>query len=406
MSTSYESISVYKLWLYVNCRTKANVDKLLDLFGTPENVYSNLKNLASLKRSVISDGVLHALENSNPDSLYNSIGEKALRSGIRLVFCDDRHFPAALRLCNDAPALLYIRGRMFPDRFSAVGIVGTRRYSDHGAELAEAFAYRIASEGVTVVSGMALGIDTISATSAMRSLKAEYPTIAVLGSGVDIPTPSQNKRVYERILECGTIVSQFQPGSMPTKYTYPMRNRIIAGISDALLVIEAGEKSGALITANAAKAYGRPVFAPPARVTDDSFEGSNALLMDGRAEYVMDPKSFVSEAVKRGILTTIRKNTVDFITVREDEIPRDSGIEAPSPGIEAITPEEAAKIKITETLDETDKSIYNALCEHEKSFDELMFLSGLGADELNMRLTMLELKGCIAQRIGRLYTAV
>jgi DNA processing protein len=194
-------------------------------------------------------------------------------------------YPAALRGLADAPAVLWARGGV--DRLTelldgpGVAVVGSRRPSAYGIEVAEEVSRGLSAAGVTVVSGLALGIDAAAHRGALRA--ASPRTIAVLGGGADVVYPRMNRRIYEQIAEVGVILSESPPGRRPFRWTFPARNRIMAAITAMTLVVEAADPSGSLITASFAAELGRGVAAVPGRVTATNAAGSNRLLRDGAA---------------------------------------------------------------------------------------------------------------------------
>ncbi len=189
-------------------------------------------------------------------------------------------YPLHLATVAAAPEALYVRGHVCDDDALAVAIVGSRRATPYGLEVAERLAAELAARGVTVVSGLARGIDTAAHQGA---LSAGGRTIAVLGSGVDVIYPSENRRLADRIAECGALVSQFVPGTRPLPYNFPERNRVIAGLSLGVVVVEAAERSGSLITAGFAAELGREVMAVPGRITSVESRGTHRLIQDGAA---------------------------------------------------------------------------------------------------------------------------
>jgi DNA processing protein len=181
--------------------------------------------------------------------------------GIQLMVYSDNAYPERLRNIADPPAVLYYKGT-FPDfdQEAAIGIVGTRRCSAYGMLQSKQFSNLIANSGGIVVSGGARGIDTMALGGALDSL---MPVVCVLGCGVDVVYPSSNRGLYEGVLRCGCLISEFPPGTRPYKWNFPKRNRLISGVSNGVLVVEAPERSGALITARLAAEQGRDLFAVP-----------------------------------------------------------------------------------------------------------------------------------------------
>jgi DNA processing protein len=204
----------------------------------------------------------------------------ARSTGIRRVGRHDEEFPAHLRDIPEAPAWLYVCGLLVREDALAVAVVGSRRATEYGESVAEELAARLAERGVTVVSGLARGIDSAAHRGALRG---GGRTIAVLGSGVDVIYPPENRRLARLIEDRGAVVSAFEPGTPPLPHHFPLRNRVIAGLALAVVVVEAAERSGALITARLAAELGREVMAVPGRVTSPVSRGAHALIRDGAA---------------------------------------------------------------------------------------------------------------------------
>ena len=214
---------------------------------------------------------------------------------------------------EDIPHELYIRGVLPEHSQPIIGIVGSRRPSRYGSSVAYGIARKLADHGVIIVSGMALGIDAISHKAALDS---GTPTIAVLGSGIsdEVIYPRTHLPIAKNIIKHGgSVLSETDPNEKATKYSFPKRNRIIAGMCDALVVIEAGEKSGTLITARFAAEYGRDVFAVPGSIYSDQSKGTNQLLRDG-AHVLTSAKDILEKIHYTEQMPTLQKN------LNEDEI--------------------------------------------------------------------------------------
>src|SRR5437867_4478060 len=192
----------------------------------------------------------------------------------------DARYPENLREITTPPEQLYVRGSFAAEDALAVAIVGSRAATSYGLAVAERLAADLAARGVTVVSGLARGIDSAAHRGALR---VGGRTIAVLGSGADVIYPPENRRLAARIEEGGAVVSQFAPGTPPLAHHFPLRNRVIAGLSLGVVVVEAAERSGALITARLAAEFGREVMAVPGPVTSPASRGAHALIRDGAA---------------------------------------------------------------------------------------------------------------------------
>ena len=214
------------------------------------------------------------------DAAANEL-ELTRRLGIAIICPDDEAFPALLRTIPDPPLVLYVKGALEPRDLNAFAIVGSRKCSYYGREQAERFAALLAGAGFTVVSGGARGIDSAAHRGAMAHPQGR--TIAALGSGLDVPYPPENAGLFEQIANGkGAVVSEFALGTPPNKENFPRRNRIVSGMSRGVLVVEADEKSGALITARVAcDDHDRPVFALPGRVDNPLSAGPHLLIRDG-----------------------------------------------------------------------------------------------------------------------------
>jgi DNA processing protein len=219
-------------------------------------------------------------------------GERGLTR--RLTPRDDE-YPQLLRQCPDHPPVLYVRGTLRDDDALAVALIGSRRATPYGMAVAEDLAAELAARGVTVISGLARGIDSAAHRGALRG---GGRTIAVLGSGTDVIYPPENRQLAAEIEEHGAVLSQFAPGTRPLPYRFPARNYVIAGLALAVVVVEAAERSGALITARLATEMGRDVMAVPGRVTSAQSRGTHGLIRDGAA-LVQDWRDVVAELPPR-----------------------------------------------------------------------------------------------------------
>jgi DNA processing protein len=202
------------------------------------------------------------------------------KHGIEVIFYTDGRYPKRLKNCGDSPVLLYARGKMELNPPHIISIVGTRNATDYGRQLCKQLIEELQQYNVLIVSGLALGIDVAAHKECLR---LNMPTVGVLGHGLDRLYPSQNRAIAEKMLENGGLLSEYPSGTIPDRENFPQRNRIVAGIADATVVIEAGIKGGALITAEIANSYNRDVFAFPGRLGDDYSEGCNFLIRNNKA---------------------------------------------------------------------------------------------------------------------------
>ena len=246
--------------------------ELLQHFHDPEEIYHRQEKIPG-----VSEEVAEALENKDLTQARKILTD-CTQKGIYIVTLQDEGYPEKLRNTYDPPLLLYVKG-ILPqwETLPVIGIVGTRKASTYGLHTARRFGAQIASCGALVVSGGAAGID---AEAMEGALDAGWPVVGVLGCGVDVVYPAANKKLFARVVETGCLISEYPPKTTGLAWHFPQRNRIISGMSDGLLVVEAPLKSGALITAKQAMELGRDVYAVPGNIDVDSCAGSNALLQD------------------------------------------------------------------------------------------------------------------------------
>lgn len=261
---------------------------LIKQFGTAKEVFfAEKKGL----QEFLSEQKLQLLIDSKKQETVFQSYERVKRQGIEIVSFFEKAYPQRLQSVKEAPYLLYYKGKLPEDNKPALAIIGARECSGYGEYAAEAFARRIAEAGVNIISGMARGIDGISQNAAVEAKGASY---GVLGCGVDICYPTSNRKLYEKIQERGGILSAYPPGTQPKKHLFPARNRIVAGLSDMLLVVEARQKSGTWITVDMALEQGKNVYAIPGRITDRLSDGCNMLLRQG-AGIALSPEDILAE---------------------------------------------------------------------------------------------------------------
>jgi len=289
------------------------------------------------------------------------------RYKISPLFITDKDYPQRLLNCYDSPALLYYRGTADLNATKIISVVGTRNNTGYGKQSCEKIIEDISKQDILVISGLAFGIDSIAHKAA---LKNNMPTIAVLAHGLDMIYPLQNISLAKQMAEQGGLLTDFKSNTNPDKQNFPKRNRIVAGICDALLVIESAKKGGSLITAELANSYNKDVFAIPGRTTDNKSEGCNYLIKNNKAHLVTGADDLLDimnwkEKEKK----TIKKQRELFIE---------------------LTPEE--------------KIIAGILQEKETvAIDELYLKSGLSSSAAAQALLMLEMQGVIVSLPGKMY---
>jgi len=262
--------------------------RLMQEFGSAKEVYEapEKKLQKRLEKKTVEELQL-VKEKWDIKNAYEKMREK----GIRLISKEDREYPKRFRKMEQSPYLFYVIGSLPKEEVPSVAIIGARECSGYGEMRAEAFAERLAGAGVSIVSGMARGIDGISQNAAAAAGGSTY---AVLGCGVDICYPASNKKLYEKLKESGGIISPYLPGTMPQKMLFPYRNQLVAGLSDAVLVIEARQKSGTWITVDRALEQGKDIYAVPGRLTDRLSDGCNLLIRQG-AGIALSPDDILAE---------------------------------------------------------------------------------------------------------------
>lgn len=305
--------------------------------------------------------VLAARQNVDLDQVWAKIESQ----GIKILTWQDEDYPSRLKEIDQPPPVMYIRGEYLPDDLFAVAIVGTRRVTSYGRQITEELAGFLASNGITVISGLARGVDAIAHQSA---LKAGGRTIAILGSGVDKIYPPEHMKLAAQMLERGAIMSDYAPGTPPDASNFPPRNRIISGLSLAVVVIEAGETSGALITAEFAAEQGREVFAVPGSILAPQSKGANKLIQNG-AQPLLNASDLMQ--------------ALDFTRIGEHKAAR-----------KALP------------ADEIEARLLNVLGAEPLHVDQIRGQADLPIEKVSATLALMELKGMVRQVGGMNYVAV
>lgn len=350
---------------------KAN---LLATFGNAENIY-NCIDFSDISYLSLKDKTI--LKNKNLETAQQIL-EESKRLGQTVITYDSKLYPSSLRQIYNPPYVLYAKGTI-PDWDARlmIAIVGTRECTKYGLSVVRKLARELAATNTIIVSGMARGIDS---ESAIVTLENGGFTIAVLGAGVDVTYPPENKRLMDSIAENGLLLSEFPPGSAPLPHHFPMRNRIISGLSHGVLVVESSKKGGSLITANLALEQGKDVFSVPGSIFHNESEGTNQLISNGQAKAVMSANDILCEyshlfriETHENVNTIAKQNLSDI------------------------------QIKEFEALSESEQKIANLLVSGALHADELARLSGIGTSELTSILSMLEFGGYIKKESGNYY---
>lgn len=349
--------------------------KLLREFGSPEAIFA--ASLTQLEACHLPAETAQAIASQKP--LRDAEQELArVRSAqVRLLHWEEHEYPSLLKQIYDPPPLLYVRGDVSQLSRHTIAIVGTRRPTPYGNQMAERLARDLADRGVVIASGLARGIDSTAHKGALASPRGS--TIAVLGTGVDVIYPKENRKIFAQIEERGAILSEFPMGTFPAPQNFPIRNRIIAGLSLGVVVVEGAQYSGSLITARLAMEFSREVYGVPGNVTTPASFGPNQLIKQG-AKLVTSWEDVVEE-----LPTGIRAELVP--------------VESPPAG-ERETLFEA-------TLPASEKILYSLLLpDQTRHVDELVEQSGLNSSEVLSSLFELEMKGLIRQLPGKHFLKV
>lgn len=337
---------------------------LTEAFGSPSAAWNapeaEIKAIPRIPRKVVGD-LIHKRDTLQPEQVIANLKQ----SGIQFIFREDPDYPPLLEQIFDPPQVLYFKGdpRLF--QLPMVAIVGARKASPYGLAAAEKISRELAKAGLCVVSGMARGIDSAAHKGA---LSVNGPTVAVLGCGVDVVYPAENRRLMSELINRGLVVSEFPPGTGPAAGNFPVRNRIISGLAKGVLIIEAAEKSGSLITADCALEQGRDVFAVPGQITNPLNKGAHKLIKQG-AKLVEDVSDILVELG-------------GFSDIPDSSINHDSK-------------------KINLTTDE--QTIYNIISDEPVCSEVIIEQAGLDPAQVLSMLLFMELKGLIRKLPGELY---
>jgi len=394
-----------KYWLWLAELPGLNNQSRLALlrhFGSPEDIFFADREELLLAEDVPANQAELALNHEL--AAADSILADCERLGQRVMTIQDAEYPQRLRNIYDPPLVLYVKGRMPAiDEEAAVAVVGTRKCTPYGIASAERLSQELASCGAVVVTGLAKGVDAAAARGALR---AGGRVVGVTGNGLDVYYPRESRDLYDDTAASGVLLSEYPPGSEPERHHFPVRNRIISGLSAAVLVVEAPERSGALITAGLALDQGRDVFAVPGPISAPASVGCNQLIRDGAG----------LAACGWDILQHYEARFPDKLRPagghpewtplsargRESAKPQSKPEEAPK---EEASKAEAPRTITPEGLTDDQITLLRALeLEAPIQVDDLIQTTGIPARRVSSALTMLEIDGCVRQHSGKRYT--
>ncbi|WP_077611012.1 DNA-processing protein DprA [Clostridium sp. Marseille-P2415] len=354
----------YLYWLcHVPVLGAVKIKKLYDHMGSYKRIY-NIEG-----KELAQSGFFNQAEASFFDEYkqrfhtYRKELEGMQNKGIRFVTPHDEEYPKRLLAIHGFPMWIFLKGKLPEDERPAAAVIGARNCTNYGKQMAAYLARELSGAGVQIISGLACGIDGAGHQGA---LEAGGDTYGVLGCGINICYPRENYGLYERMTGQGGILTEFMPGEAPRPCNFPMRNRIISGLSDVILVIEAREKSGSLITANLGLEQGKEIFALPGRVTDPLSAGCNRLISDG-AGVLLSPDA-----------------VLEYFELRNGKILR-------------------VHEKSENGLAKKEKMVYSCLDLQPKNLEEIIALSGLSVNDCMSALLELELNGRIVQTSHQYY---
>ncbi len=344
------------------------IRQLVSYCGSAEQVFKTPKGKL-LKIPGVGPVIAETISKGQPYEQAEKEIKRAEREAVEILFFTDKRYPSRLRQIPDAPSMLYTKGNIDFENPKTVGIVGTRQATAYGKEQVERLIEALVPHGALIVSGLAYGIDI---QAHKQALKNNLPTVGIMGSGIDVIYPATHKDTAQRMLEHGGLVTENRFGTKPDAHNFPERNRIIAGLSDALVVVEAAEKGGALITAEIANSYNKDVFAYPGSVGVTYSAGCNNLIKTNKAHLISSVKDIEYimnwEVAKSGKLKKITSFSLDDYTEEE-------------------------KIILTLLLEKSPVMI-----------DELSWKSNLPISQLASVLLGLEFNGVVKSLPGKMYS--
>ncbi len=336
---------------------------LIDVFGDAESAWNATPEAWS--DAGLSPKIVESFQRLRMGVSLDQVWDRIQSLGVDVLTWNNEGYPRRLKEIDQPPPVLYVRGSLVPEDEWAVAIVGTRRVTSYGRQVADEVATTLAQNGVTIVSGLARGVDSIAHQAAIH---AGGRTMAVLGNGVDLVYPPENRNLAAQIMEQGALISDYALGTKPDGVNFPPRNRIISGLSMAVIIVEAGETSGALITATFAAEQGRDVFAVPGNINAPQSKGTNRLIRDG-AQPLLNPQD-VLEVLNLTMVTEHRA------------------------------------VRVALPADPIEAHLFKILSQEPKHVDEIRAQANMPIETVSATLVMMELKGMVRQVGGMNYVAV
>ena len=389
------------IWLQRTLGAGKDTEELLSYFGDPRKIYeAGRKNL--LMSGIINRKIADSLAMYSPSESY-TIMKQCENNGWKIITYDDENFPPLLKKLTDCPVVLYVHGdeKVLKSQF-CIGIVGTRNASEYGIKAANDIAYSLAQTGAVIVSGGAIGIDSAAHSAA---IDAGGKTVAFLGNGLGSDYLMENEPLRQRIAANGALVSEFLPFTPPTRYSFPVRNRLISGMSRGTIVVEAGEKSGSIITARNAIKQGRDIFAVPGEIFNKKHAGTNYLINNGAIPVfgvtdVIDYYSDVIMDLNGGIIPDVSSN---FHTDNQNRTEQKQQVTWETVKKETPVRKKQEKAQLPDFATENAKKLYGIITEDAKTADEYVLESGMSVQDVLSAITELELYGIVMMHSGKRY---
>lgn len=358
----------YWLWLTsIDLFNHKNIRTIMNYFSSAEEVWKASTSLL-ISTNISSRYIQKILDSKDENKLENKLLLLEKRK-VKYISIDNKEYPEQLKNIYDYPYGFYLKGNLSNKR--NIAIIGSRKCSDYGANVTLDLSEQLAKNDITIVSGMAKGIDSFAHKGALQS-NIKNSTIAVLGCGIDVCYPKENYELMNKIIENGAVISEYPLGTQPHAAFFPQRNRIISGLSEAVIIVEAAQKSGSLITADLALEQGKEVFAVPGNITSSLSQGTNNLIKQG-ASIVTSYKDIIENLGLNG--------NIDFSNKLE-------------------------KINNEDFLAPEEKLVYDCIRLEAKDIDSIFNEVNISINKLQYILTMLELKGYITKSSSQLYTAI
>ena len=400
-------MSGLKYWLWLTTRRgmdAASVLTVLDYFVTPEQVYyADREEYDQLPLSARAREGLCSKSLEQADRILAD----CQRLSLRIMTLRDGDYPERLRQISTPPAVLYIRGRMFDfDAEAAIAVVGSRKPSQYGEMAAAKLGMELAAGGALVLSGIAEGLDTCALKGA---LKAGGPVVSVLGGGIDVPYPAENRYLYEDVAAAGALISEYPPGTQHDGFHFPRRNRILSGLALGVLAVECKLHSGTMSTVRHAMDQDRDIFAVPGAINAPMSEGTNYLIQQGaklvaRGEDILEEyrSRFPGRLGRKEVLSDqAARQRLEDVEQKAEPVRRDRPAQEPRPSLEWVSRAEQAGRFTDDQL-----AILRALGERRCSADELVEQTGIPARRILSALTMLQVDRVVEEGAGRRFSAL